>query len=156
VQLPTPDETHDNIVAYWVPATLPAPGQPLDLAYELSWQGENQQTPPGAWVTQSRRGHGYTRLTVAEQQRQPQYLIDFAGPALQTLPSGAPVQAVVTASAGGRIVEAHAYPNPEQRGWRLALRVERLDPAQPVELRAFLRHGQDTLSETWTHVILPD
>ena len=24
------DETHDNIVAYWVPATLPAPGQPLD------------------------------------------------------------------------------------------------------------------------------
>lgn len=156
VQLPTLDETHDNIVAYWVPATVPPPGQPLELAYELSWQGDTQQVPPGAWVTQSRLGHGYSRLTAAEQQRQPQFVLDFGGPALQALPADAPVQAVATADANGRIVEAHAYPNPAQHGWRLTLRVERLDPAQPVELRAFLRHGNDTLSETWTHVILPD
>jgi glucans biosynthesis protein len=156
VQLPTPDETHDNIVAYWVPATLPGPGQPLDVSYELSWQGDAQQAPPGAWVTQSRQGHGYTRLTASEQQRQPQFVLDFSGPTLQALPADAPVQAIATADANGRIVEAHAYPNPAQHGWRLTLRVERLDPAQPVELRAFLRHGNDTLSETWTHVILPD
>ena len=32
LQLPTPDETHDNIVAYWVPQQWPAPGTPLDNA----------------------------------------------------------------------------------------------------------------------------
>jgi glucans biosynthesis protein len=156
VQLRTPDETHDNIVAYWVPATLPAPGQPLDLAYELSWQGDVQQTPPGAWVAQSRRGSGYTKLSPGEQQRQPQFVLDFAGPALEALPADAPVRAIATADANGRIAEAHAYPNPNQRGWRVTLRVERLDPARPVELRVFLQHQNDTLSETWTHAVLPE
>lgn len=156
VQLSTPDETHDNIVAYWVPATLPAPGQPLDFAYELSWQGETQQTPPAGWVTQSRLGYGYTKLTVDEQRQQPQFVLDFVGPALEALPPDAPVRAVASADGNGRIVEAHAYPNPTQRGWRVALRVERTDPSRPVELRTFLQLQNDTLSETWTHVILPE
>jgi len=156
VQLRTPDETHDNIVAYWVPATLPAPGQPLDFAYELSWQGEAQQTPPGAWVVQSRRGYGYTKLSASEQQRQPQFVLDFAGPVLEALPADAAVRAVASADANGRIVEALAYPNPTQRGWRVTLRVERLDPARPVELRVFLQHQNNTLSETWTHAVLPE
>jgi periplasmic glucans biosynthesis protein len=156
VQLRTPDETHDNIVAYWVPASLPQPGQPLDIAYELSWQGDVQQTPPGAWVVQSRRGYGYTRLNADEQQRQPQFVLDFAGPALEGLAPDAQVRAIASADANGRIVEAHAYPNPTQRGWRVTLRVERIDPSRPVELRAFLQHQNHTLSETWTHVILPE
>ena len=117
VQLRTPDETHDNIVAYWVPATLPEPGQPMDIAYELSWQGDAQQTPPGAWVVQSRRGYGYTKLSASEQLRQPQFVLDFAGPALEGLAPDAPVRAIATADANGRIVEAHAYPNPTQRVW---------------------------------------
>lgn len=156
VQLRTPDETHDNIVAYWVPAALPAAGQPLDFAYELSWQGEAQQTPPGAWVVQSRRGYGYTKLSASEQQRQPQFVLDFAGPALDALPADAAVRAIASADANGRIVEALTYPNPGQRGWRVTLRVERLDPTRPVELRVFLQHLNDTLSETWTHAVLPE
>ena len=79
VQLPTPDETHDNIVAYWVPAQLPAAGQPLELSYELAWQGDAQQRPPASWVTQTRRGYGFSKLSAAEQASQPQYVIDFAG-----------------------------------------------------------------------------
>lgn len=160
VQLPTPDETHDNIVAYWVPATLPAPGEPLDFAYELAWQGEAQQTPPGARVIQSRRGHGYTRLSPAEQDLQPHYVLDFTGPALDALPESAPVRAVVSADANGRVLEANAYPLPAtdngSRRWRVSLRVQRVDPARPVELRAYLQHQNDTLSETWTHALLPD
>ncbi len=156
VQLPTPDETHDNIVSYWVPATLPPAGQPLELSYEIAWQGDNQQRPPSAWVTQSRRGYGYTRLTPEQQKAQPQYVIDFAGPTLDALPAGAPVKAVVSSSANGRIVETLAYPNPATRTWRVTLSVQRVDPAQPVELRAFLQHQNDTLSETWTHLLLPE
>ena len=156
VQLPTPDETHDNIVAYWVPAALPAPGQPLELSYELAWQGEAQQRPPSSWVTQTRRGYGYTKLTPEEQKAQPQYVIDFAGPALDALPADAMVRAEVSADANGRLIETLAYPNPATRSWRVTLRVQRIDPAKPVELRAFLQHQNDTVSETWTHLLLPE
>ncbi len=156
VQLPTPDETHDNIVAYWVPAKALAPGQPIELAYDIAWQGDEQQRPPSSWVTQSRRGYGYTQLSAAEQAAQPKYILDFAGPALDALPAGAEVRAVVSANANGRVLEAIAYPNPATRSWRVSLRVARNDPAQPVELRAFLQHQQHTVSETWTHLLLPE
>lgn len=156
LQLPTPDETHDNIVAYWVPATLPQPLAPLDLAYEIAWQGDAQQLPPGSRVVQSRRGLGYTRLAAQEQASQVQYVIDFAGPALDALPAGAAVRAVATADANGRVLEALAYPNPARRSWRLTLRVQRLDPVRPVELRAFLQHDTHILSETWSNIILPE
>jgi len=36
VQIPTDDEIHDNIVAFWRPAAAPV-GQPLSFAYTLSW-----------------------------------------------------------------------------------------------------------------------
>ena len=36
------------------------------------------------------------------------------------------------------------------------LTVQRIDPTQPVELRAFLQHQQHTVSETWTHLLLPE
>ncbi|HSV79179.1 MAG TPA: glucan biosynthesis protein, partial [Ramlibacter sp.] len=156
LQLPTPDETHDNIVAYWVPATLPAPLAPLDFAYEIAWQGDAQQQPPGSRVLQSRRGMGYSRLTALELSGQVQYVVDFAGPALDALPAGAPVRAVATTDANGRVLEALAYPNPAGKSWRLTLRVQRLDPSRPVELRAFLQHDTHVLSETWSNIILPE
>jgi glucans biosynthesis protein len=38
----------------------------------------------------------------------------------------------------------------------VTVRVERLDATQPVELRAFLQHNNNTVSETWTHLLLPE
>lgn len=156
VQLPTRFETEDNIVAYWVPDQLPAPGQPLDFAYELAWQGDAQQRPPSAWVTQSRRGFGFSALSAAEQASQVQYVLDFTGPALDNLPADAPVRAVVSTDANGRVLEQLAYPNPVTRSWRVSLRVQRIDPARPLELRAFLQHTTDAVSETWTHLLPPE
>ncbi|MCY1555253.1 Glucans biosynthesis protein G [compost metagenome] len=66
------------------------------------------------------------------------------------------MRAVVTSNANGRVLEQVAYPNPATRSWRVSLRVQRIDPAQPVELRAFLQHNNDTVSETWTHLLLPE
>ncbi|AAZ97264.1 putative periplasmic glucans biosynthesis signal peptide protein [Thiobacillus denitrificans ATCC 25259] len=151
VQLNTPDETHDNIVAYWVPEKLPAPGQPLSLAYQLRWQGEVQQRPPAAWVTQTRAGRGFDALAPNEHQ----YIVDFAGPSLDALAPDAAVKAVVSANANGQIVERNVYRNAANGTWRMSLRVKQRRVAQPVELRAFLQHGKDTLSETWTYVIPP-
>ncbi|MFT3858657.1 MAG: glucan biosynthesis protein G [Aquabacterium sp.] len=151
VQLHTPDETNDNIVAYWVPEKLPAAGQPMSFNYQLRWQGTAQQRPPGAWVTQTRVGRGFAALAPNEQQ----YLIDFAGPALDALPAGAVLKPMVSGNDNAQIVERNAYRNDATGGWRLTLRVKQLRADRPVELRAFLQHERDTVSETWTHVIPP-
>lgn len=151
MQLPTPDETNDNAVAYWVPARQPAPGQPLDLAYRIAWQGDTQQRPPTGWAVQSRAGQGFKPLGKGEFQ----YVVDFTGPALAGLAADAEVQAVASAG-NARLEEAIAHRNEATGTWRMSLRGVRLDPAQPVELRAFLQHGADALTETWTTLIAPE
>ncbi len=151
VQLNTVDETNDNIVAYWVPGKLPAAGAPLDLSYRLRWQGHEQQHPPGAWVTQSRSGRSFASLGAGEEQ----LIVDFTGPALAALPADAPVKAVVTGVANVDVVSTNVYRNEANGTWRLALRYKQRKADEPVELRAFLQHGNDILSETWTHVIPP-
>ncbi|MGZ5181832.1 MAG: glucan biosynthesis protein G [Ramlibacter sp.] len=157
VQLATPDETHDNIVAYWVPARLPAPGEPFDYAYELAWQGDVQQRPPAGWAVQSRRGLGYHRVEeAAAMAGLVQYVVDFAGPALDALAPDAAVQPVASADANGRIEQQLAWFNPGTRTWRMVIRMRPVDPDRPVELRAFLQHGNDIVSETWTNIVLPD
>jgi periplasmic glucans biosynthesis protein len=148
-QLPTPDETNDNIVAYWVPETLPAAGQPLSLAYQLRWQSRLQQRPPGAWVTQTRVGRGFDELAENEQQ----FIVDFKGGVLDNPPSNTPIKAIATADANGEIVSVNAYRNEANNTWRMALRVKQIKRTQPVELRAFLQSGNDTVSETWTNLI---
>ena len=151
LQLPTPDETHDNIVAYWVPAKPPVPGRPMDFAYRLSWQGERQARPPSGWTVQSRRGKGFREP--APPPTELQFVIDFDGPSLRAVPADAAVEAVASVGAGARLVESHAYRNPVDGTWRMTLRVDRPSPGQPLELRAFLRRGADALTETWTHLL---
>ena len=155
LQLPTPDETEDNIVAAWVPARLPPPGQALALDYRLHWQGDMPTQPPGGHTVQSRRGRSWAAPAPGEVQ----HLIDFDGPALRALPAGAQVTAVASvansAADSGRITEARAYPHPHG-GWRLQLRVLRQDPTQPLELRAYLQHGPHALTETWAALLPGD
>ena len=37
IEIPTPDETHDNIVAFWTPAAPVTAGQELRFSYRLIW-----------------------------------------------------------------------------------------------------------------------
>ena len=152
VQLHTPNETNDNVVAYWVPDQLPAPGEPLDFAYRLHWQGARLvQEPPGARVVQSRVGRGYRELADDEHQFQ----VDFIGPSLAALPPSAPVKAVVSAPANGEILETNAYQVEATGAWRMMVLVKQLDASQPVELRGYLQNGADVLTETWSNLVPP-
>lgn len=150
VELNTPDETNDNIVAYWVPAEVPAAGQPLDIAYRLHWQGTQQmQHPPGGWVAQTRVGRGFAELGPDEQQ----FIVDFTGPSLAALPADAPVKAVVTAPSNGQIVESNAYRVDATGQWRMTVRVKQVNPSEPTELRGFLQNGTNVLTETWSNIL---
>ena len=154
LQFGTPDETHDNIAAYWVPQRLPPPGAPIDLAWRVHWTLGEPVVTPLARVLQTRRGHGFT--AAPPMQGQQQLHVDFAGAALQALPAGAAVQAVAGANANVRGLRAHAYPNPERAGWRVSLDYERIDPRQPVELRLQLQLADKLLSETWAYALAPE
>ena len=87
------------------------PGTPLEVSYELAWQGDEQQRPPSAWATQSRKGVGYTQQSAEALRTQVQYVVDFTGPALHDLKADAPVKAVVTSDANGRVLESGVYRN---------------------------------------------
>lgn len=152
VQIPSPDETNDNIVAFWVPDALPAPRKPLDVEYRIRWQKDNEARPPLATITQTRRGHGYSR----EPDTSVGFVLDFEGPTLRKLPADAKVESIVDADVNGEIVENHAYRNEVTGGWRVRLRVKAVDSKKAVELRAFLRDENQTQSATWSYVLPPE
>ena len=77
VQIPTPGETNDNIVAYWVPDQPPRSGQPYDLQYRILWQKENERRPPLLWVMQTRQGPGFVRSP--DQNKTPPFLSTSSG-----------------------------------------------------------------------------
>jgi glucans biosynthesis protein len=153
LQFFTPDETNDNIVAYWVPDQVPAPGTALDFGYRMHWQGDVQQRPPAGWTVQSRRGRGFVHAGQEPGPRELQYVVDLDGPALRALPADARVEAVVSASANAQVLERNCYRNDATGGWRMTVRLDRIPSPQPVELRAFLRTHDHALSETWTTII---
>lgn len=149
VQIPTPDETNDNIVAFFVPDVAPEPQRAFDFEYRMLWQKDNEMRPTLAYVTQTRRGHGYVR----KPDDSLALIVDFDGAVLHKLPADTPVQGVVNADANVEVLEANAYHNDVTGGWRLALRIRRQDEKKPGELRAFLRNGGATLSETWSYIL---
>lgn len=151
VSIPSPDETNDNIVAYWVPDKPPQPGTPFDFEYRMLWQKDRETRPPLAWVTQTRRGHGYVR----KQDDSIAFTIDYTGGNLSRLPPKSELESLVWAGPNGQILENVAHRNDAADGWRISLRVKRIDDKKPLELRATLREGGKEISETWSYIVPP-
>jgi glucans biosynthesis protein len=82
-------------------------------------------------------------------------MIDFEGPALKKLPVDAKVEAAVTAE-NGKVVETVAFPNEITGGWRVAVRLNRIDDKKPVEIRGLLRANNEVISETWSYILEPE
>ncbi|HEV7491288.1 MAG TPA: glucan biosynthesis protein, partial [Rhodanobacteraceae bacterium] len=150
VQIPAPDETNDNIVAYWVSDRVAAPKEAIDLHYRIHWQKDIETRPTSAWVAQTRRGKGYMPKPDAGIG----FIVEFTGPMLRDLPADAPVGADVSADANGAIIDKQLKRNPETGGVRLELHIRRIDETKPIELRAALRNG-DEASETWSYALPP-
>ena len=147
VQIPTPDETNDNIVAYWIPGTLPPVGQPIEVAYRIHVQSEDPLPAGSGRATATRVGGGDT----AGLKR---IVVDFDGGKLKQLPAAAQVRPVITVGPDAQLVQQSALKNSVTGGWRLAFQVKP-PKGKPVELRAFLQHDRDTLTETWSYLLPP-
>ncbi|XPE64224.1 glucan biosynthesis protein [Shigella flexneri] len=60
VEIPSNDETNDNIVAYWTPDQLPEPGKEMKFKYTITFSRDEDKlhAPDNAWVQQTRRSTG--------------------------------------------------------------------------------------------------
>jgi periplasmic glucans biosynthesis protein len=143
VEIPSRKETNDNIVAYWMPNTLPPPGQPLEIAYRIHFQSNDPAGSAAGRATATRIGAG-------DKEEWRRIVIDFEGQKIRTLAESAPVNAVITADGDGQIVQRAVFRNAVTGGRRLSFQVLR-PKGKPLELRAFLRSGNDILTETWSY-----
>jgi periplasmic glucans biosynthesis protein len=152
VQIPVPDETNDNIVAYWVPDRMPKPKEPFAYGYRVHWLKDREIRPPTSWVRETRRGRGY----VKQEDGTLELHVDFDGPAINKLPDDADVNTALWIDPNGEIIERHTRRNDATGGWRSVVRLRRVDRNKPVELRAHLHQGNEVLSETWSYILPPE
>jgi glucans biosynthesis protein len=152
VQIPSPDETNDNIVAYWVGAVPAEVGKPIDFGYRLHWHSPAEPAGGKAWVVQTRRGHTGFKMAPGEIN----FVVDFDGRPLRSLRAGDKPEAAISVDTNAELREKNLFRNQVSGAWRMTLRFRRLDPSKPVELRAQLKLRQAALSETWSYIVPPE
>jgi glucans biosynthesis protein len=154
VEIPTVDETFDNIVVFWNPIDKPKPGQELLFGYRLYWGTKMPYSSPLGQTIATRTGIGGT-VGLKRQYYSWHFAVDFAGGELGALPKDSPVEAVITTSRGStEHVTAHYVS--EFNGYRALFDVRPPDdPVEPIDLRLYLRIEGRPLTETWIYQWTP-
>lgn len=154
VEIPTNDEIHDNIVAMWVPKAPAKAGNRYHLKYRLYWQKDEPFPSHLARCVATRMGNG----GVPGQPRPDnvrKFMVDFYGDVLAKLPYGVRPEAVLSTSRGSiSYVFTEAIPDGVAGHWRAQFDLT-VEGTEPVEIRLFLKNGNDTLSETWLYQYHP-
>ncbi len=155
VEIPTPDETNDNIVSYWVPRGDIRPG-PEPLTYRYRLHSVMNVTDRADFHPGGRALATYHKRLMpheAPEANDPlvrRFLLDFGGGELGFhLPTPEAITPVITASAG-QVLRSFVHPNPRIRGFRAVFDL-RLPLNTNVDLRVFLRAGERALTETWIY-----
>jgi glucans biosynthesis protein len=154
-EIPTPDETFDNIVAFWNPEKPAKAGEELLYSYRMYWGTQMPVSSNLAEVVATRNGLG----GVVGQRRKYfswRFAVDFKGGELATLPERANVEPVIEVSRG-TVEITSARPLRSIRGYRAMfdLKLPDDESMDPVNIRMFLRIGHLPLSETWIYQYSP-
>jgi glucans biosynthesis protein len=163
IQIPSAEEIHDNMTAFWVPDSLVPPGdtkapQVLSLAYTLYWM------TPGVTPHALGRASATRLVRHGETIR---FFIDFESEALKSLPEDFGLTSLVEAPEHVPITEKQLVKNPATGGWRLSftVRLPRQDSVMQsiisaregsarLRFRALLKKGEnlpDPLTEEWIY-----
>ena len=152
VEIPSPDETFDNTVAFWNPAEPFLPGQERTFRYRLHWGSKPPAVSPMARVVSTRIGAG----GIPGQKNRPpsrKFVVDFKGGRFENLPWETKVEPVLTASRGS-ILEPAVRPVVGGDTWRCNFDLL-VDGKEPVDLRLQLRDAKGALTETWLYQYTP-
>ncbi|WGF89188.1 glucan biosynthesis protein [Marinivivus vitaminiproducens] len=149
VEIPTDDEIHDNIGAFWVPEAPVQAGDRFTFGYRLHWLAE--EPFPATEIARI----AATRIGRGGEPGKPRpdgvhkFVVEFEGQALEGLDQGSKPQPVISASRG-EVSYVFAEPVPNTSRWRAQFDVT-VAGSDPVELRLFLAEGDRALSETWLY-----
>jgi len=150
VELPTENETNDNIVASWVPKRELEAGASTAYGYRLTALTNDARLTPGARAVNTFRAS--PRALGSPEPAPPgatRFLIDFSGGDLGYYLSDPTLVEIVATTSTGRVLRTFLSPNAHVRGFRAGVDVA-IDPGQSSDVRVFLRAGQKALTETWT------
>ena len=156
VEIPTVDETFDNIVAFWNPEAKPQAGQELLVGYRLYWGAHPPASSPLALCVATRTGLG----GVIGQKRTHfswRFAVDFAGGELAALAKADNLEIEpVLQVTRGRTEIVSARPLHEINGYRAMFDVVPPDDSsQQIDIRLFLRLKGRPLTETWLYQWTP-
>lgn len=137
-EIPTNNETNDNIVAFWRPSAVIAAGKPYHLSYRMRWNKQPKLTPALGKVTSTRTGPTH-------DGRRRIFVVEFTG-------TGRDIQGlrVDLGSSSGKISNTVVHPSPLTKGVRASFELEPAN-ADVAELRLRLMRGDKPVSETWLY-----
>jgi glucans biosynthesis protein len=150
VEIPTDNETSDNIVAYWRPNGDVRAGGSRSFDYRLYWQDSELAYPKTiAKVVATRLGRGGIPGQSPWPRDRQKFVVDFTGGPLGELKQRFDVTPVIGASRG-KVDNAYVIKVVGTNLWRALFDLQ-VDGNGPVDLRLYLKLGDKTLSETWLY-----
>jgi glucans biosynthesis protein len=154
LEIPTDDEIHDNVAAYWWPKEPFKAGATRTYRYRLRWLDDipfpsSLARTIGTWTgVGGRPGH-------KRPEGVRKFVVDFQGKVLADLGRDDGVEIMVTPSRG-ILSNDYCHPVVDQRGrWRALFDLEATGP-EPVDIRMYLRKGDRALTETWVFQYFPE
>ena len=138
-EIPTKEEIHDNIAAFWRPKTPLAAKNEHNFTYRLHWGPDVPKADSLARFTRTGIGaHGDNAKL---------FVLELSGDKLKGIDPRT-VKGVVTADKS-EISNIVTEPNPETGGWRLSFQCT--VGKEPVELRGALTQNDTQISEVWIY-----
>lgn len=139
VEAPAEGDGGDNILAFWWPRDPAKAGEERRFVYRLIFTPDMLDRPPlGRAIA--------TRIGAGSDKTRRLFVIDF-----DHMADAAPaaIDAAISTSAG-QIVEPRTRRNPETGRWRTSFELAP-EGDKPIELRCYLKSGDDILTETWSY-----
>jgi len=156
VEIPSHSNNNDNIDAFWGPDSPVGKGQRLSFGYTLTFGRPDIPGEPMGHAASTRIGI-VSKTHRANPPKGAYHInVDFAGGRLKGLSPNAQVMGVVSAQNGGKVLEHYVQYIPPLHQWRLDIVARPGAPDKALRLRAFLKTGKRTLTETWSYQLPPD
>ena len=150
VEIPSAQEIHDNIVAYWVPKDKLNADSKLSLQYNLYWFNKFPKEKKVGDITATYTGIGGVSGMLEKQKRK--FVIDFDILNMQKeLEKG--IVSLDVSTNEGKIIGKHLIYNPLTKG--LTAYVDFEPNAKTAELRISIIKKGKPISEVWSYQWLP-
>lgn len=146
VEIPSLQEIHDNIVAYWVPAEPVKAGREYTFSYRLIWLNDVMKDKELASVTATRTGiGGVSGVNTDNTDRK--FVIDFTGKELDEKYADKNIKPEVSVNTG-KINGVSSVYNPVTKGVTVYIDYQ---PVNGDEIRVLLTKDGKPVSEVWSY-----